>query len=158
MIFSRVAAGILTAFAVCSAAEVPEYFRKGIAGVFPEAKQFREIREKEFAVEDGAGKLLGRLFLESIDDTERRFGYAGTVEVALLFDGKEQVAGVLIGKNVETRRYLNRIRRERGMEVLAEVTAHYGTEEALNRLADHVRSRIDLNAVYARMGLKRGGR
>ena len=59
MIFSRVAAGILTAFAVCSAAEVPEYFRKGIAGVFPEAKQFREIREKEFAVEDGAGKLLG---------------------------------------------------------------------------------------------------
>ena len=56
------------------------------------------------------------------------------------------------------RQFLNRIRRERGMEVLAEVTAHYGTEEALNRLADHVRSRIDLNAVYARMGLKRGGR
>lgn len=116
MIFSRVAAGILTAFAVCSAAEVPEYFRKGIAGVFPEAKQFREIREKEFAVEDGAGKLLGRLFLESIDDTERRFGYAGTVEVALLFDAEEHVAGVLIGKNVETRRYLNRIRRAKFLE------------------------------------------
>ena len=56
------------------------------------------------------------------------------------------------------RQFLNRIRRDRGMEVLADVTAHYGTEEALNRLADHVRSRIDLQAVYARMGLKRGGK
>ena len=56
------------------------------------------------------------------------------------------------------RQFLNRIRRDRGMEELSDVTAHYGTEEALNRLADHVRSRIDLNAVYARMGLKRGGK
>lgn len=56
------------------------------------------------------------------------------------------------------RRFLNTVRRERGMEPLGEVTARYGMEDALNRLADHVRSRIDMNAVYARMGLKRGGK
>ena len=106
MIFSRIVAGVLAAFAVGAAAEVPEYFRAGISGVFPEAKQYREVREKEFSIHDDAGKVLGRLFLESIDDTERRFGYAGTVEVALLFDGENRVAGVLIGKNAETRRYL----------------------------------------------------
>ena len=88
MIFSRIVAGVLAAFAVGAAAEVPEYFRAGISGVFPEAKQYREVREKEFSIHDDAGKVLGRLFLESIDDTERRFGYAGTVEVALLFDGR----------------------------------------------------------------------
>ena len=116
MVFSRIVAGVLAAFAVGAAAEVPEYFRVGISGVFPEAKQYREVREKEFSIHDDAGKVLGRLFLESIDDTERRFGYAGTVEVALLFDGENRVAGVLIGKNAETRRYLNRIRRAKFLE------------------------------------------
>lgn len=116
MVFSRIVAGVLAAFAVGAAAEVPEYFRAGISGVFPEAKQYREVREKEFSIHDDAGKVLGRLFLESIDDTERRFGYAGTVEVALLFDGENRVAGVLIGKNAETRRYLNRIRRAKFLE------------------------------------------
>ena len=56
------------------------------------------------------------------------------------------------------RKFLNRIRQARGMEALADGTAHYGTEESLNRLADHLRSRIDLKALYARMGLKRGGK
>ena len=34
------------------------------------------------------------------------------------------------------------------------MTARYGTEEALNRLADHVRSRFDMKYIYQQMGLK----
>ena len=51
------------------------------------------------------------------------------------------------------RHFLNSIRRRKGWDVLPQ-SCEYGFEKALNRLADHVRSRIDLEKLYRKMGLK----
>ena len=51
------------------------------------------------------------------------------------------------------RHFLNSIRRRKGWDALPAQT-EYGFEKALNRLADHVRSRIDLEKLYRKMGLK----
>ena len=50
------------------------------------------------------------------------------------------------------RHFLNGLRRRKGLGPLPPQT-QYGFEPALNRLADHVRSRIDLKKLYRKMGL-----
>ena len=51
------------------------------------------------------------------------------------------------------RQFLNSIRLRKGWDALPQ-TCEYGFEKALNRLADHVRGRIDLDKLYRKMGLK----
>ena len=51
------------------------------------------------------------------------------------------------------RQFLNSVRIRKGWNALPQ-TSEYGFENALNRLADHVRSRIDLEKLYRKMGLK----
>ena len=51
------------------------------------------------------------------------------------------------------RQFLNSVRIRKGWNALPQ-TCEYGFENALNRLADHVRSRIDLEKLYRKMGLK----
>ena len=51
------------------------------------------------------------------------------------------------------RHFLNSIRRRKGWNALP-VQTEYGFEKALNRLADHVRSRMDLEKLYRKMELK----
>ena len=51
------------------------------------------------------------------------------------------------------RQFLNSIRLRKGWAALGQ-SCEYGFEKALNRLADHVRSRIDLEKLYRKMGLK----
>lgn len=50
------------------------------------------------------------------------------------------------------RKFLNRLRKRKGWPELA-TGACYGLEGSLNRLADHVRERLDIPALYKRMGL-----
>ena len=50
------------------------------------------------------------------------------------------------------RRFLDGLRRRRNWGARGVITP-YGLETALNRLADHVRSRVDIPALYRRMGL-----
>ena len=50
------------------------------------------------------------------------------------------------------RRFLDGLRRRRNWGPRGVITP-YGLETALNRLADHVRSRVDIPAIYRRMGL-----
>ena len=50
------------------------------------------------------------------------------------------------------RSFLNRLRADRGWRPIFPGT-EYGIEPSLNRLAEHVRSRIDLAVLYRRMGL-----
>ena len=54
--------------------------------------------------------------------------------------------------DVFRRHFLNSLRRRKGLPEL-NVHTQYGFEPALNRLADHVRSRIDLKKLYRKMGL-----
>ena len=51
------------------------------------------------------------------------------------------------------RNFIDRVRVSLGWKPLGGVTAHYGIEDSLNRLADHVRSRVDMKKIYRMMGL-----
>ncbi len=51
------------------------------------------------------------------------------------------------------RTWLDEVRARKGLAPLGGVTARYGTEEALNRLAAHVRSRIDMKNLYRMLGV-----
>ena len=52
------------------------------------------------------------------------------------------------------RRWLDQLRIAKGWSPKGGVTARYGVEEALNRLADHVRSRIDIERLYRKLGVR----
>ena len=52
------------------------------------------------------------------------------------------------------RAFLNRIRESRGLPPEG-ILARYEIESARDALADHVRSRIDMKQIYARLGMKR---
>lgn len=100
-------------------AEVPEPvkpFVKEAERVFPEAGEFTLLKPGVYQVRDNNSNVLGSLYLETIGDSERQFGYAGTIEIAVLFDKEQRVAGVLIGKNQETPSFLNRVRAARFLE------------------------------------------
>lgn len=106
------------AFFVCGA-ETPapvKPFAAEAARIFPEAKEYAEQKPGIYLVRDGNQKTLGTLYLETIGDDERQFGYAGTIEIAVLFDNNRQVAGILIGKNQETPSFLNRVRAAKFLE------------------------------------------
>lgn len=51
------------------------------------------------------------------------------------------------------RNFINEIRSAKGWPELSGVTAVYETEESLNRLADHVRERIDMDNIYKLLNL-----
>lgn len=106
------------AFSVCGA-ETPapvKPFAAETARIFPEAKEYAEQKPGIYLVRDGNQKTLGTLYLETIGDDERQFGYAGTIEIAVLFDNNRQVAGILIGRNQETPSFLNRVRAAKFLE------------------------------------------
>jgi cobyric acid synthase CobQ len=52
------------------------------------------------------------------------------------------------------RKFIDMIRVERGMEPLGKVQATYDIDDAMNRLADHVRNNVDMKSIYKIMGLK----
>lgn len=100
-------------------AEVPEPvkpFVKEAERIFPGAGEFTLLKPGVYQVRDNDSNVLGSLYLETIGDSERQFGYAGTIEIAVLFDKEQRVAGVLIGKNQETPSFLNRVRAARFLE------------------------------------------
>ncbi len=51
--------------------------------------------------------------------------------------------------------FLDRIRLSRGLPAIGGILARYEIESALDALADHVRSRVDMKQIYARLGVKR---
>lgn len=51
------------------------------------------------------------------------------------------------------RRFINEIRSAKGWPILTGVTAIYETEEALNRLANHVRKRVNMDNIYQLLNL-----
>ena len=52
------------------------------------------------------------------------------------------------------RKFIDMIRVERGMKALEKVQASYDIDDAMNRLADHVRNNVDMDKIYKIMGLK----
>ena len=85
------------AFSVCGA-ETPapvKPFAAEAARIFPEAKEYAEQKPGIYLVRDGNQKTLGTLYLETIGDDERQFGYAGTIEIAVLFDNNRDRKSVV---------------------------------------------------------------
>ena len=110
MNLKTIAAIALTVSAIAvSAGELPAYFKTETGKIFVMADSFAEIRSKVYSVQDRNGKKLGTLYLEKIDDSQRKMGYGGTVEIAVLTDNKDKIAGILIGKNEETPGFIKRI-------------------------------------------------
>jgi cobyric acid synthase CobQ/L-threonine-O-3-phosphate decarboxylase len=52
------------------------------------------------------------------------------------------------------RKFIDMIRIERGMKALVKVQASYDIDDAMNRLADHVRNNVDMDKIYKIMRLK----
>jgi len=52
------------------------------------------------------------------------------------------------------RKFIDMIRVERSMKALEKVQATYDIDDAMNRLADHVRKSVDMDKIYKIMGLK----
>lgn len=101
------------------ALELPEPlqpFAADFKKAMPPAARTEMTAPGVFNVFDENNRLVGKLFCEMIGDGERRMGYAGTIEIAVLFDAADQVAGVLIGRNQETRSFLNRVRAAKFLE------------------------------------------
>lgn len=111
----KICMGFLAASALAAGgSEVPAAVKPFLADpVLLSAKVKNFVQEKPgvYRVKDSSGKPLGTLYVETIGDSERRKGHAGTIEVAILADTRNRVAGVLIGRNRETPAYLNRVRK-----------------------------------------------
>lgn len=87
-----------------------KHFSRDMAKAMPEAAKVEPAGRGIYHVLDGKSAKLGKLYLERISDDDRKMGYAGTIEIAVLFGNDDKVAGVLIGKNQETPSFLNRVR------------------------------------------------
>ena len=112
-------AGVFAAGSEGAASAVPEEVRAflpGVRAVWPGMEELRRVRAGVCELRDREGRKIGSLLYETISDAERQFGYAGTIEVAILLDPEEKVAGVLIGKNRETPAFLNRVRARKFLE------------------------------------------
>ena len=93
-----------------------KYFSADMKRIIPSAGKFEACGNGIFSVLDVKGKKIGKLYLEHIPDEERKMGYAGTIEIAVLFNAEDEVAGILIGRNKETPSFLNRVRAAKFLE------------------------------------------
>ncbi len=110
-----IACGVLLG-SMMAAAEIgnlPEevrHFSDDMRNLLPGAAEVTPSGEGIYTVRDAKRNTIGTLYLERISDDDRPMGYAGTIEIAVLFGKDSTVAGVLIGKNQETPSFLNRLR------------------------------------------------
>lgn len=102
--------GVRSAAGIAGTPEPVKPFAADFKERMPEAAKFEQTAPGVFSVLDAKGIVIGKLYCERIADDERQMGYAGTIEIAVLCTPDEKVAGVMIGKNQETRSFLNRVR------------------------------------------------
>ena len=84
-------------------------FNEQLKACFPAYQTLEQKTPYTYRIKDKDGKELGTLYLETAKDSERVMGYAGTVEVAVAVGTDGKIAGVLLGKNKETRSFMRRV-------------------------------------------------
>lgn len=84
-------------------------FHKQVREKMPGLASFSRKGSRSWDILDKDGKKLGSLHLENIDDSQRKKGYKGTIEVAIVLNEKDEICGVLVGKNQETPAFLKRV-------------------------------------------------
>lgn len=98
-------------------ASFPERFLAGLKQRYPAYHKIVSGGVPDvFHVLDQDGAQLCRIYLERITDEQRKIGYAGTIEVALITDREGKTAGVLLGDHQETSSFIERIRRDGFMD------------------------------------------
>lgn len=106
----NVLAGIAAAVVLGAAAPEPgEVWQQETRKVMPAAARFEKVSDTVWTVRDAEGGAIGKLMLEGDVPGGRKFGFAGFIDVALLLDARDRVAGVLLGGNHETPRFLDRV-------------------------------------------------
>ncbi len=98
-----------------------------------------------YEIHHGATRCADSSVTRIVDGEGREVGYERGSIFATYLHG-------VFDDDAFRRKYLNRLRKRKGWPEL-ETGAAYGLEDALNRLADHVRARLDIPALYKRMGL-----
>ncbi len=83
-------------------------FQRGLKHLFPDFASLEKIQDKIYRIKSKDQKELGLIFLEFLPMDKKKKGYAGPIEVAVVFQ-QQKVFGVLIGKNRETPRFLRYI-------------------------------------------------
>ena len=74
------------------------------------ASGFRRKGSHVWEILDKNGAKAGTLYLETVDDSRRKMGFGGTIEIAIVVNGKDEICGILIGRNQETPRFLKRVK------------------------------------------------
>ncbi|MBQ9502611.1 MAG: FMN-binding protein [Lentisphaeria bacterium] len=108
LLIALVAGGVLRAVP-----ELPEKlkpFGRDLAAAMPRAAVVKAAGAGIFDILDAKGDRIGRLYSERISDDERKPGYGGPVEIAVVLNKDGKISGVLIGKNQETPAFLKRVR------------------------------------------------
>ena len=110
-------------------------FHKQVREKMPALASFHQTGSRSWELLDKEGKKLGTLHLENIDDSQRKEGYAGTIEVALVVNEKDEIAGVLIGKNQETPRFLKRVQASGFLEKWNGMTLRKASENDMDTVS-----------------------
>lgn len=107
--------GILLASSIVMANSV-ELFQAQTKELIPQAESFDRDGEFVYMVKDVNQNIIGKLCLERIDDNERKAGFGGTVEIAVVLNEDSKVSGVLIGENQETPAWIDIVKRQKFLE------------------------------------------
>lgn len=99
---------LLSAFCL-AAGDAETVFHKQVRAKMPQLASFSQKGSRSWDLLDKDGKKLGSLHLENIDDTQRKKGYKGPIEVAIVLNEKGEICGILVGKNQETPAFLKRV-------------------------------------------------
>ena len=92
-----------------SAASEETVFHRQVRKAMPETDSFHRKGKAVWEILDRSGSRLGTLYLETVDDSQRTMGFGGPIEIAIVVNGKDEISGILVGKNQETPRFLKRV-------------------------------------------------
>ena len=86
-------------------------FVPDIRTALPRFASFGKKTGRNVDLLDGKGGLIGRLYLAPAGKYPRTEGFNGYVEVAVILTPDDRIAGVAVGRNGETPRWLERVRK-----------------------------------------------
>ncbi|MCI5779691.1 MAG: FMN-binding protein [Lentisphaeria bacterium] len=85
-------------------------FIMDIKTALPRFASFGKRSARRVDLLDGDGNVIGRLFLAPAGKYPRTEGFNGYVDTAVVLTPDDRIAGVAVGKNEETPRWLKRVR------------------------------------------------
>ncbi len=88
------------------------YFGPDLKKIYPGYAGVKYEQDFVFSINDAKGKKLGTLHVETIADEDREYGYSGTIELGLVIGTDGKIDGMVVGKNVESKAYLGRVKRK----------------------------------------------